>query len=206
MNQVPVIDKKRCTLCGKCVAVCPKEVLYIENKEIKLNNNECMLCSHCYNVCKFDAVSFGDILKNVKFSTFKYKEKIIDSKEISPAQLVNIFRSRRSVRRFKEEEIGDDVVRDLIEFAVTAPSGSNCQEWEFTVINGRQKVWEFATRIREFFVRINKLAANPVMRYISVPFMGRALLNYYRDHYETVKMAIEESEKGEIFFFTVHHV
>jgi len=201
MNQIPVIDKKKCTVCGKCVAICPKEVLYIENREVKLNNNECMLCSHCYDVCKFNAVSFNNTLKNLKFSTFKYKEKLIDSKEISPALLVNIFRSRRSIRRFKEEEISDDIVRDLIEFAVTAPSGSNCQEWEFTVINGRAKVWEFATRIREFFIRINKLAANPVIRYLSVPFMGRTLLNYYRDHYETVKMAIEESEKGRDLLF-----
>jgi ferredoxin len=97
MNPKPVIDKKKCTVCGKCVAICPKEVLYIENREVKLYNNECMLCSHCYDVCKFNAVSFNNTLKNLKFNTFKYKEKLIDSKEISPALLVNIFRSRRSI-------------------------------------------------------------------------------------------------------------
>ncbi len=201
MNLVPVIDSKKCTLCGKCVAICPKEVLYIENKRVLLNENECMLCSHCYDVCKFDAVSFGDTLRNLKFSTFKYKEKILAGKDISPEELVNIFRSRRSTRRFKNEEISDDVVRDLIEFAVTAPSGSNCQNWEFTVLNGREKVWEFATQMKEFFLKINRLAANPFVRYLSVPFMGRTLLNYYRDHFETVKMAIEESEKGRDLLF-----
>ena len=201
MNQVPVIDKKKCTLCGRCVEICPKEVLYIKDKEVRLNENDCMLCSHCYCVCAFDAVSFNEELKNLKFNTFRYKEKIYNSKEITPEQIVNIFRSRRSIRRFKTEEISDDTIRDLIEFAVTAPSGSNCQEWEFTVINGREKVWEFATRIRDFFVKINRFAASAAVRYLSVPFMGRTLLNYYRDHYETVKMAIAESEKGRDLLF-----
>ncbi|HOP64929.1 MAG TPA: nitroreductase family protein [Spirochaetota bacterium] len=201
MNNIPVIDSKKCTLCGKCIEICPKEVLYIRDKKVCRNDNECMLCSHCYDVCKFNAVSFNDTLKNIKFNTFKYKEKILSSKDVNPEQLINIFRSRRSIRRFREEGISEDTIRDLIEFAVTAPSGSNCQEWEFTVINGREKVWEFATQIKEFFIKINRLAANPLIRFLSIPFMGRALLNYYRDHYETVKMAIEESEKGRDLLF-----
>ncbi|HOQ12812.1 MAG TPA: nitroreductase family protein [Spirochaetota bacterium] len=201
MEERPIIDEKKCTLCGRCVFVCPKEVLSIENKKLIVNENDCMLCSHCYDVCKFNAVSFQDALRNIKFDTFKYKEKILGPKDVTPQEIVNIFRSRRSIRRFKEEEVGDDVVRDLIEFAVTAPSGSNCQEWEFVVLNGREKVWNFAVSIRDFFMKINKLAKNPIIRYLSVPFMGKALINYYRDHYETVEMAIKESYQGRDLLF-----
>jgi len=155
-----------------------------------------MLCSHCYAVCKFDAVSFGHELESIEFKTFEYKEKVLGSADISQELLVNLFRSRRSIRKYKNEEIDDDVIRDLIEFAVTAPSGSNCQEWEFTIINGREKVWDFAGRLKEFFEKINKLAANKFTRYLSVPFMGKTLINYYRDHYESVELAIKESEIG----------
>ncbi len=87
-------------------------------------------------------------------------------------------------------------MRDLVEFAVTAPSGSNFQEWEFTVLNGHEKVWDFALLIKRFFIKMNRLAANPLVRLLSLPIMGKALINYYRDHYETVQMAIEESDKG----------
>ena len=196
MNSVPVIDQTRCTGCGKCVTICPKEVIFLENKKAKLNDNECMLCSHCYAVCAFDAIAFNHELENIEFKTFKYSEKILGSSNIPAETLVNAFRSRRSIRKYKNEEIDDDIVRDLIEFAVTAPSGSNCQEWEFTVINGREKVWEFAVRIKEFFLRINKLADNRLIRYLSVLFMGKNLINYYNDHYETVVRAIKESEIG----------
>lgn len=198
MNLVPVINEGRCTGCGKCVDICPKKVLYINNlKKAAVNEiNDCMLCSHCYAVCKPDAVSFDHQLESIEFKTFKYREKIIGSSNISPDMFVNALRSRRSIRKYRNEEIDDDIVRDLIEFAVTAPSGSNCQDWEFTVINGREKVWEFAGRIKEFFLKINRLASIGLIRYLSIPFMGKKLINYYRDHYETVEHAIKESESG----------
>lgn len=195
MNPVPVIDEVKCTGCGRCVDICPKQVIFIENNKAKINDNECMLCSHCYAICNFDAVTFND-LEGIKFETIQYKEKILRSSDISPETLINTFRSRRSIRKYMKEEIDDDVLRDLIEFAVTAPSGSNCQEWEFTVINGREKVWEFAGRIKEFFLKINRLAGNRLVRYLSIPFMGKALVHYYRDHYETVERAIMESDIG----------
>jgi nitroreductase len=63
-------------------------------------------------------------------------------------------------------------VRDLIEFAVTAPSGSNCQEWEFVVLNGREKVWNFAVSLRDVFMKINKLARILLFATFTVPLMG----------------------------------
>ena len=196
MNCTPEFDSSRCTLCGRCVAVCPKDVLEINDNRVVVLNDDCMLCSHCYAVCVPGAVSFPWQLKQVKFSSFKYREKILSPKDHSPAELVNIFRSRRSIRKYRQEPVDDDAVRDLIEFAVTAPSGSNCQDWEFAVLNGREKVWDFAQQVKSFFIKINRLAGSPVVRALSVPFMGRRLINYYNEHYETVKRAITEGEQG----------
>ena len=196
MNCTPEFDSSRCTLCGRCVAVCPKDVLEINDNRVVVINDDCMLCSHCYAVCVPGAVSFPWQLKQVKFSSFKYREKILSPKDHSPAELVNIFRSRRSIRKYRQEPVDDDAVRDLIEFAVTAPSGSNCQDWEFAVVNGREKVWDFAQQVKSFFIKINRLAGSRVVRALSVPFMGRRLINYYNDHYETVKRAITEGEQG----------
>jgi nitroreductase/NAD-dependent dihydropyrimidine dehydrogenase PreA subunit len=196
MTQIPVIDEKKCTGCGKCVAICPKKVLFLENKKAKTNENDCMMCSHCYAVCDFNAVSFTEMLNNVRIKTFKYKEKVLGSAEIDPGTLVNAFRSRRSIRKYKNDKVDNDAICDLLAFAVTAPSGSNCQKWEFTIINGRDKVWGFGNRLKDFFIKLNKFSANVLFRYLSVLFMGKTLINYYRDHYNTVDMAIKESEKG----------
>ena len=194
MKTVPVINKKKCTLCGRCVDICPKDVIRIDGNEIDAAGDNCILCSHCYAVCPHNAVEFDpDLLSSPLFKTFRYKEKISHG---VPDDLVNILRSRRSVRKYTDKPVPQDIIDDLIEFAVTAPSGSNCQLWEFSVINGRDKVWELATDIKKFFIRLNHIAENPVIRYVSAPFNGGALLKYYRDHMDSVKTAIEASEKG----------
>ncbi len=45
--------------------------------------------------------------------------------------------TRRSVRRFEEREISEEVVGKLLLAAMSAPSARNQQPWEFVVINSR---------------------------------------------------------------------
>jgi len=202
MIAVPIIDHKRCTLCRRCVTVCPKRVLVVEGKRIKTVEEECILCSHCYSVCRYGAIRFDpDALRAITMESFEYKEKLITPGAFRPGDLVNFVRSRRSVRKFKQKPLDDAVFSDLFEFAVTAPSGSNCQTWEFLALNGREKVWGLALEIRKFFIRLNGLAKNPLVRYLSVPFIGTALIRYYNDHMESVEMALKEFEAGNDLLF-----
>ena len=55
--------------------------------------------------------------------------------------------------------------------------------------------------IKKFFLALNRLARNPVIRYLSLPFMGKALINYYRDHMQTVEMGLREAELGKDLLF-----
>jgi nitroreductase len=109
--------------------------------------------------------------------------------------------SRRSVRKYRETPVSAEILRDLVEFAATAPSGSNCQNWEFTIIPDRNKVFQLAWNIRDFFVRLNAIVRNPVLRYVSVLFAGTALLRYYRDHFASVEQGLTEAEKGRDLLF-----
>ncbi|MEW6121211.1 MAG: nitroreductase [Pseudomonadota bacterium] len=45
-------------------------------------------------------------------------------------------RSRRAVRAFLPTPVGDDVVSHILEVAARAPSGSNIQPWQVTVLRG----------------------------------------------------------------------
>lgn len=58
--------------------------------------------------------------------------------ELAPAIDVNEFRkvveSRRSVRRFTDEEVPPAVIDDCIDMALLAPNSSNLQPWEFYVV------------------------------------------------------------------------
>jgi nitroreductase len=45
--------------------------------------------------------------------------------------------SRRSVRRYEARPVGDELVRDLLRAAMSAPSAGNEQPWHFVVIRDR---------------------------------------------------------------------
>ncbi|PKL41323.1 MAG: hypothetical protein CVV44_01425 [Spirochaetae bacterium HGW-Spirochaetae-1] len=197
MKLLPEINHKKCILCKKCVSICPKDILAIDDNRIVTNAEECMLCSHCYDICPADAISFDpSALRKPEFKGLSYREQVKEKKDIQAGELINIIRSRRSVRKYREREVSDSVIDDLISFAVTAPSGSNCQNWEFAVINGREKVWGLAREIKTFFEKINRLVENPFLRYGTIPFIGTKLLRYYNRNYASVKMAMAEAERG----------
>ncbi len=63
-------------------------------------------------------------------------------------------RSRRSVRRFKQDAPPRDVIERILEAAVTAPSASNKQPWRFFVVTGRDTIASMARAVRDAVARI----------------------------------------------------
>jgi len=47
-------------------------------------------------------------------------------------------RTRRSVRSYKDQKIPDEIVMELLQAAMSAPSAGNEQPWQFIVIDDRQ--------------------------------------------------------------------
>ena len=48
--------------------------------------------------------------------------------------MIDVITNRRSIRRFKQNAVPDEMIRELLEAARLAPSGGNCQPWRFVVI------------------------------------------------------------------------
>jgi len=43
---------EKCTICGKCIRICPMEAIQInQGKGITIKGTECILCNQCRNVC-----------------------------------------------------------------------------------------------------------------------------------------------------------
>ena len=48
--------------------------------------------------------------------------------------------TRRSIRRYKDQPVGDDVIHDLLEAAMYAPSASDRRPWQFVIIKNRNQL------------------------------------------------------------------
>jgi nitroreductase len=62
--------------------------------------------------------------------------------------------TRRSIRTYKEEQIADSELEEILEAAKYAPSGSNSQTWNFTVVQNKEKLTYLNTLVREAFKKM----------------------------------------------------
>ena len=54
--QKPVVDNKRCKLCGECWQICPAQVISHNTKGIRFDYQGCIRCYCCLEVCPHGAI------------------------------------------------------------------------------------------------------------------------------------------------------
>ena len=69
-NEIPVIDRKKCTLCGKCVDICAFGALSIKNQRVEVNKFLCEGCGAGEAVCPVNAI----VMKRVKNAEVRIKK------------------------------------------------------------------------------------------------------------------------------------
>lgn len=82
-------------------------------------------------------------------------------------ELTEAIRLRRSVRKYKSDRIPEQVIKELVELAAWAPSGSNGQPWIFVVVENREYLQNLSDRAKTFLLERIK-AAPALERYQGV--------------------------------------
>jgi len=198
------IDSFRCIGCGLCVKVCPFRTIEIVRGKAALTGGSCILCGHCAAVCPCGLIKIPCLdPKAHEFKTFLMDNYWLPYGQYDVAGLVNLMASRRSCRNFTEQPVGRVLLEDLVRIGATAPSGTNCQSWTFTILPTRKAVMALAGHIRDFFIRLNSLAEKALVRK-ALKLVGKGELDhYYRNYYPLVKKGIDKwKECGDdgIFF------
>jgi nitroreductase len=67
-------------------------------------------------------------------------------------ELLKVITDRRSIRRFKQDAVPDEMIRELLDAARLAPSGGNCQPWRFVVIKSPSCKEQLAKFVPQPFV------------------------------------------------------
>ena len=130
------VNRQSCTLCGECITDCPSRIISFGEDGYPTITQEkegtCYRCQHCLAICPMGAVSI--LGHHASFS------HLLKGAFPDPDALEMLIRGRRSVRRFKQENLDPVLFQRLLDVAWQAPTGVNSRQVRFTVLDSHDKV------------------------------------------------------------------
>jgi nitroreductase/NAD-dependent dihydropyrimidine dehydrogenase PreA subunit len=151
------IDENKCKQDGICAAECPRRIITQKDDQsfpqvAKADEARCMTCGHCVAVCPHGALSVAGV-------DLEDCPAINQDLVLSWGQAEQFLRSRRSIRLFKDKPMDRQTLQQLIETARYAPTASNAQNLQWTVIEGRDKLEPLSRETISWMERV--IAAQP---------------------------------------------
>jgi nitroreductase/NAD-dependent dihydropyrimidine dehydrogenase PreA subunit len=140
------ISLELCENCNKCVEICPEGVLK-RNKEVPeiFDIEYCMSCGQCVSICSVNAIIHQDFPE-------KSIHNINSNLEVSTDQVLEILRTRRSVRSFKSKKVEEEILEKVIDAANFAPSAKNKQTTKYVIVQD-EKTLDAITEITFNFMK-----------------------------------------------------
>ena len=143
-----VIDREKCTHCGRCREICWNGMLkmdgdgypYMDFTDLSDEWHMCWECQRCLAGCPTGALSICGK---------KPEDSLSRALIPSPIQIDALLTNRRSCRSFKQENVDQELIRHILHICGNSPTGSCNQVYEFTVIDNIQTMKESTTLLRD---------------------------------------------------------
>lgn len=159
------IDKTICMRDGNCAVECPLGIIEFSHDAGPHPRADaeqlCVECGHCVAVCAGGAFSHRS-MKPLDCEPFQ-KDKVP-----APADVAHLLRSRRSIRVYQEKPVPRDALRDLIDIARYAPTGTNSQQVHWIVFDSPKAVHDFSAQLIDV-MRIAIAQNNPLAERMRLP-------------------------------------
>lgn len=136
MREQIIIHPETCIGCGLCIEDCPSKVLELKDKKAIVMSDECIKCGHCLAICPKDAVEITDLDKSEIKS---YKDL---SEPIPSDQLMDFYKSLRTVRKFTNQEVDNYLVEQIIDAGRFTSTATNQQGVRYIVVRDEIEVLE----------------------------------------------------------------
>lgn len=139
------VNEALCTGCGKCVNTCAGGILSLdERRKPRISQIEgfgwggCRKCQHCLAVCPHAAIS---VLGKSSESSLLPP----DTTKAAP-MMDALIANRRSCRRYEDRNVEPEIISSMLETLQNAPTGSNRQLVEYTLIDDKDQTQIFRER------------------------------------------------------------
>lgn len=153
-------NKDLCNKCGTCILSCPMGIYSQKSKdgfpEI-VDVSQCISCGHCVAICPRDAIIHSDFPKD--------KLKRINEQNLPSSEaVIELLRTRRSIRVFQEKPVEKEIIEKIIDAAQTAPSSHNRQTTEYIVVMDKKLLGEIVDACSKQYTKTVKQLENLVIR------------------------------------------
>ncbi len=138
-----VVDETKCTRCGQCVRDCVTKTIARSGNDVPHirpgGEANCIKCQHCLAVCPEAAVSIFGL-------------RPADSQPLTedsfPAldKMLTLVRGRRSARQYRDENVDQGLLRQLLEVLGSAPTGVNRRTLTFSLIDDKEAMRRFRAK------------------------------------------------------------
>lgn len=165
------INPEKCKQCGQCAQICPTNMLVKDNDRVRVQEDcflDCIACGHCMMVCPEGAVT----VTGRGISPDDLLTRPADEKKAGADELAALMRSRRSVRRFKDQAVEPQLLERIVEMASSAPMSIPPWDIGCTILNNRDEIKHLSNEIikgYQGFLKIYKPWVFTLMR----PWIGR---------------------------------
>ena len=157
-----IVDKDKCIHCGLCEQDCNPKIIKLNADKIPTikadNESFCMKCQHCLAICPVGAISILD--KNPADSN--------ECNNFPPSeQLLNLIQSRKSFRKYRQENLDRDILEKIKTMLKYAPTGRNCHNLHFSIIDDIDVMERFRNRTNN---KIKKFLTSSCNNFITKKF------------------------------------
>lgn len=156
------VDENACSRCGLCARICPTRIFTPANGKppATRHTEECVLCGQCLCGCPTAAIRHGGLAAaNCK--------RILNRKPVTPESAFDFLSQRRSVRNYKQEAPGVDLLEEIIRIAGFAPGSPHHRVgWvrHVTLVHGPGNMKNVLDLTAEYIRRINKILNGRMIR------------------------------------------
>jgi nitroreductase/NAD-dependent dihydropyrimidine dehydrogenase PreA subunit len=158
------IDTDVCKKDGLCAQVCPKGI-FVQREKLAIpelvDEEDCIICGHCVAICRQSAINHSDFqptaIRAIQFEQIPSTEQVME-----------LLKSRRSIRAFRDKPLAQETIERIIDGARFAPSAHNSQSTEFLVVRDRAVLSKLSALVIEYLKFEIKRFANPLFRTLAL--------------------------------------